>query len=401
MTIGWSFIENFENDSQIYKHTSRNVSEQKRCTRNEKYDANTNSCVECESGTYQPDDNHTLVNCKINEDLILKGYNHPRTTQNWNISKIDNKNSIEECRQHVLDEKKKGNKEYNDVVVVGHRNSKHRDHPNTCWYIRNNDASGNTTVNAIDSRVVNDEIHTIVCVDSDGNPIECNTSKDNCIGDSMEGFYYSKSDNLCKPQNTCKVGQRLDGASGTSAGTCKWIPVDCVGKWGPWDECNTTCGTGTQSRTYSVSTEAAHGGKGCGQGDGRQTQSCYRTSGCAVDCVGRWVNEHIDDGWGECSTSCGYGTQSRTYSVSTKAANGGKPCPSNETRSCYRNSGCPVNCRGEWGAWSYCSNDCGRGEKTRKYYIRTWPQNGGASCPYAHHYIQKATCWDNDGCDWD
>jgi len=91
MTIGWSFIENFENDSQLYKHKTKNVSEQKRCTTNEKYDSNTNSCVPCESGTYQSADNHTFMNCKIKDDLKLNGYNHIRPGQNYTLSKIENK----------------------------------------------------------------------------------------------------------------------------------------------------------------------------------------------------------------------------------------------------------------------------------------------------------------------
>ena len=127
--------------------------------------------------------------------------------------------SIDECRQHVLDEKKKGNVEYDNVIVVGHRNSKHGNpaYKNTCWYIRNNVASDNTTVNAIGHV---DDVHQIACVDSDGNPIKCNISKENC--DGMTGHYYSDSDNLCKPHTTCPNGQQLDGATGISAGTCKW-----------------------------------------------------------------------------------------------------------------------------------------------------------------------------------
>jgi len=215
MTIGWSFIENFENDSQLYKHKTKNVSEQKRCTTNEKYDSNTNSCVPCESGTYQSADNHTFMNCKIKDDLKLNGYNHIRPGQNYTLSKIENKKSLDECRQHLLDEKSKGNADYNNVIMIGHRNENH-DHPtdptykNTCWYYRNNPGNTNTTVNAIDSRVVNDNIHTMACVDSDGNPIECNTSKENC--DGMRDFYYSASDNLCiRKTQSCSPGTYFSG----------------------------------------------------------------------------------------------------------------------------------------------------------------------------------------------
>jgi len=37
-------------------------------------------------------------------------------------------------------------------------------------------------------------------------------------------------------------------------------PVDCVGNWGDWGTCSRTCGTGSQSRTLSVTTQAAYDG---------------------------------------------------------------------------------------------------------------------------------------------
>jgi hypothetical protein len=395
MTIGWSFIENFENDSQPYKHTSRNVSEQKRCTINEKYDKETNSCKDCEDGTYQSADNHTLMNCKTKDDLILNGYNLPRPGQSWFNHKLANKYSIDECRQHVLDEKKKGNKEYDNIVIVGHRNSKHRTpgYENTCWYIRNNDASNNTIVNALKHV---DDVHQMMCVDSDGNPIECNISKENCNG--VSNHYYSASDNLCKPHTTCRAGQSLSGATGTSAGICSWDPINCEGKWSSWSNCSKSCGGGTQSRTYTVTTPAAHGGAGCGQGDGRQEQSC-NTHGCPVkvNCVGRW------SGWSGCSKSCGGGLRSRTYTISTHA-DGGTGCDyySGQIQLGVCNThGCPVSCSGRWGSWSgwsRCITGCNSYSnitRTRRYTVDRPAQHGGAGCPHSNGAIdtQSERCY--------
>ena len=45
------------------------------------------------------------------------------------------------------------------------------------------------------------------------------------------------------------TGQSLTGATGTSAGTCSWNPVNCVSGWGDWGGCSVG---GTQSRTYTV-----------------------------------------------------------------------------------------------------------------------------------------------------
>jgi len=53
------------------------------------------------------------------------------------------------------------------------------------------------------------------------------------------------------------------------------IPVDCVGGWGEWSECSTSCGDGTQSRTYSIEVEADHGGTQCDNtNEDAETQIC-------------------------------------------------------------------------------------------------------------------------------
>jgi len=316
MTIGWSFIENFENDSQPYKHTSRNVSEQKRCTTNEKYDSNTNSCVPCESGTYQSADNHTSMNCKIKDNLILNGYNNPRSEQNWK-SFGSNKKSLDECRQYVLDEKNENKAEYDErILMVCHRKSQQN-----CWYVRNNNTDDNRTVNAFYNTSDN---YRMTCIDADGNPTACDISNVNCNG--MDNYYYSASDNLCKPHTTCGTGQSLSGATGTSPGTCSWDPVNCVGDWGNWGGCSKTCGGGKQSRTYTVTTSAKHGGAACPRTNGAVEQQDCNTHSCPVNCSGYWGGW---SGWGACDRPCAGGIRksTKTYKVTTSAAHGGEGCP--------------------------------------------------------------------------
>lgn len=72
------------------------------------------------------------------------------------------------------------------------------------------------------------------------------------------------------------------------SGRCKgsWIrtlaPVNCVGSWGPYDSCSDLCGGGTQTRRYTVTRSAAHGGSPCEHSDGyEQTRSC-NTYSCDV-----------------------------------------------------------------------------------------------------------------------
>merc|ERR1711871_1722676 len=64
--------------------------------------------------------------------------------------------------------------------------------------------------------------------------------------------------------------------------------VDCAGTWSSWGACSATCGGGTQSRSYTVSTPASGGGTSCPASHGEmQSQQC-NTGACPVDCVGSW-----------------------------------------------------------------------------------------------------------------
>merc|ERR1712070_1140660 len=105
--------------------------------------------------------------------------------------------------------------------------------------------------------------------------------------------------------------------------------------------------------TYTVTTAAANGGTACPVANGQtQSQDC-NTQACPVqNCAGSWGS------WGTCSLTCGSGTQTRTYTVTTAAANGGTACPvaNGQTQSQDCNTqACPVqNCAGSWGSWGTC-----------------------------------------------
>jgi len=93
--------------------------------------------------------------------------------------------------------------------------------------------------------------------------------------------------------------------------------VDCYGGWGEWSECDWFM----QAREYTVIVPAANGGLACEVEDGTiETQDCGEPP-VPVDCAGTWSP------WGPCSVTCGGGTQSRTFTVTTPAANGGAACP--------------------------------------------------------------------------
>jgi len=97
----------------------------------------------------------------------------------------------------------------------------------------------------------------------------------------------------------------------------------------------------------------------------------------ATDCVvSAW------SAWSPCSSPCGSGTQTRTRTVVTPAANGGKPCPVlSETNPCNTQP-CPVDCVvSAWSAWSPCSVECGGGTQSRTRTVTTFPAYGGTPCP--------------------
>lgn len=151
--------------------------------------------------------------------------------------------------------------------------------------------------------------------------------------------------------------------------------VDCqVGPWSSWSSCTKSCGTGSQTRTRTITQPAANGGNSCPSTI--ETQQC-NTQPCPVDCVvGPW------NGWSSCSKSCGTGTQTRTRPIYQYAANGGKSCPSTYDAQFCNTQPCPVDCQvGPWSNWSSCSKSCGTGSQSRTRPIYQYAAHGGQSCP--------------------
>lgn len=89
-------------------------------------------------------------------------------------------------------------------------------------------------------------------------------------------------------------------------------PIDC--EMSSWTQgtCSATCGGGTRINTRTITTPPKHGGMPCG--DLQETQDC-NTGPCPIDCqVSDW------GAWGPCNGSCGgTGTQTRTRTVTTQA----------------------------------------------------------------------------------
>jgi hypothetical protein len=175
-------------------------------------------------------------------------------------------------------------------------------------------------------------------------------------------------------------------------GTCTKIdcPVNCMGNWDRWTDCDATCDgidasrIGTRKRTYTVTTPASNQGASCPIS--QETVTCIKID-CPVNCIGNW------DRWTDCDATCDginasrIGTRKRTYTVTTPASNRGVSCPiSPETETCTKTN-CPINCIVNWDRWSACNATCDGinasvpGTKTRTYTVITYASNDGIRCP--------------------
>ena len=174
----------------------------------------------------------------------------------------------------------------------------------------------------------------------------------------------------------------------------KISPVDCIGSFGAFDSCSAPCGGGTQSRTYTIQTNAEHGGATCPYTNGHiDTQNC-NTQPCPIDCEGSFGEYET------CSKPCGGGKQERVYTVTQSAQNGGRQCPYTnghiDTQNCNTQP-CPIDCKGYFEDFNICSEDCGEnGFKLKKFIVETQAQNGGKQCTYYNKEIlQNETITDS------
>eukprot|EP01012_Entosiphon_sulcatum_P049575 TRINITY_DN6820_c0_g1_i6.p1 TRINITY_DN6820_c0_g1~~TRINITY_DN6820_c0_g1_i6.p1 ORF type:complete len:7637 (+),score=112.47 TRINITY_DN6820_c0_g1_i6:5459-28369(+) len=152
-------------------------------------------------------------------------------------------------------------------------------------------------------------------------------------------------------------------------------PIDCVtSSWSAWSPCSVACGTGQQSRSRAVTTQAQFNGQTCPPLS--ETQPCNTQDCPPTACV---VSSWSD--WSPCTKPCGSGKTTRTRSIDV-APTGNQVCPAlTETRTC-NDQACPVDCVvSEWSNWDTCSKDCGGGLQKRTRNILVGTSNGGALCP--------------------
>lgn len=139
------------------------------------------------------------------------------------------------------------------------------------------------------------------------------------------------------------------------------------------------------------------GGSSCGCSEGRTyeptridnsppavvtTRAPTTRAPVAVDCVGDWLQ------WSDCEE----GVKSRTFEVSTAAANGGRACSWRNQQSEVKT--CGTACAGVWSDFSECAGEGGGmyGERRRTYTVTTEAADGGSSCGHADGAVDMQQC---------
>eukprot|EP00124_Ichthyophonus_hoferi_P005028 Ihof_evm1s645 gene=Ihof_evmTU1s645 len=209
-----------------------------------------------------------------------------------------------------------------------------------------------------------------------------------------EGFENWTPTTVREPHNN---GETCPDPSATRVVPCTALcNVDCeLAPWSSYGICSVTCGEGVQWSTRDIITDQANDGAACGVT--KRSQACTEDSGCPVNCVlSDWST------WAliapvTCNgvDSTGPGTQERTRTVVTPAANNGIACGHlRETAS--TSEPCNVDCLlAEWSEWDACDVKCGSGNKIAYRNVTRSPANGGAACA---SLTKTEACTDNSEC---
>lgn len=136
--------------------------------------------------------------------------------------------------------------------------------------------------------------------------------------------------------------------------------------WSGWGACEAP---GTQSRTRTVVVAPLGSGAPCGALS--ESRACVVPVNCVVS---QW------SAYGACSEVCGSGTQQRTRTVTTQPSSTGTACPAlSEDRACDAGScDCVVS---QWSDYGACSADCGPGQRMRTRTVTTPARRNAPACP--------------------
>ena len=178
---------------------------------------------------------------------------------------------------------------------------------------------------------------------------------------------------------------------GTVCGASRFGPDPALAAWSPWSDCSVSCGSGTHQHSTDCWPQ---GMTSFNSSTIVETLSC-NTDPCPIDCEGDW------GAWSLCLESCGSHFRTRTFTVTNAVQYGGVDCIAGSAEvamgSCLL-IGCPVDCDGQWTTWSDCSTTCGTGTRHRTFSVSTAAVHGGMACNNVAGEAQTMTCENNHRC---
>eukprot|EP00929_Paragymnodinium_shiwhaense_P087745 TRINITY_DN4788_c0_g1_i2.p1 TRINITY_DN4788_c0_g1~~TRINITY_DN4788_c0_g1_i2.p1 ORF type:complete len:1557 (-),score=362.68 TRINITY_DN4788_c0_g1_i2:90-4760(-) len=189
--------------------------------------------------------------------------------------------------------------------------------------------------------------------------------------------------------------------------SCNSKVIDCkMSEWTHWDECDRECDGGQKRRHRQIAVYPKNGGQSCPTGI-VETAPCNAKPCVNADCkLAPWAK------WGECSSDCDGGQQSRVRAIAQFRAGVGKGCSGKleETRKCFV-AACPhQDCEwADWQDWDTCTCSCDGGTTKRSRDIKKMPRHKGKACtvqdkeevrPCNTGPCNKAQCVDGVWGDW-
>ena len=243
-----------------------------------------------------------------------------------------------------------------------------------------------------DGAVKEVECNTQIC-----SPIDCSgeyVNKGLCVADNGSDCGPGKQQQeykILKPLedggNPCPVSDNTIRSISCNLKPC---PINCVGSFGEYGSCSKTCGGGKKERVYKVTQQDKYDGKECLNKTGDIDISDCNTQPCPIDCVGSFGD------YGECNTTCGGGKKERIYTVTQESQYGGAEClnkPDDKEVIDCNTEPCPIDCKGEFLDFAPCSKECGNdGILLQKYNIINEAQYGGKKCPNYQDDLKSIPC---------
>ncbi|CAG5106781.1 Oidioi.mRNA.OKI2018_I69.chr1.g2996.t2.cds [Oikopleura dioica] len=181
-------------------------------------------------------------------------------------------------------------------------------------------------------------------------------------------------------QRFCRHGEIGEADNCPSEGAKEIIACDLdecpyLGEWENWSDCSRTCGSGARIRKKPC-INGNIGEIGCDSAEATEQISCA-THYCPIY-WGEWSD------YSECSNSCGKGVRVKTRACQNELEDVTCPGAGNITEECfdgYCSGGSFSPEWASWGEWGECSTTCGPGLQSRLRNC-TGDAVGSVSCPY-------------------